>query len=152
MFLSLLPRSLADLTAENERLNEEKDVLVESLLAQTEKLEREREERMKVLLFHNIHSDASKEGLLLFSDLLAFAIRSSIKQEHRADTNLSSFLSDAGEAGANGASGANGANGAGRGPKSPSGSGLLSDREQQLMDLIKVRHGRMTTTRNDAPC
>ena len=46
-------------------MNEEKDVLVESLLAQTEKLEREREERMKVLLFHNIHSDASKEGLLL---------------------------------------------------------------------------------------
>ena len=56
----ILCYSLADLTAENERLNEEKDVLVESLLAQTEKLEREREERMKVLLFHNIHSDASK--------------------------------------------------------------------------------------------
>ena len=40
-------------------------------------------------------------------------------------------FSDAGEAGANGAS---------RGSKSPSGSGLLSDREQQLMDLIKVSH------------
>ena len=37
-----------------------------------------------------------------------------------------------------GEGGANGANGAGRGPKSPGGSGLLSDREQQLMDLIKV--------------
>ena len=49
---------MADLTAENERLNEEKDVLVESLLAQTEKLEREREERMKVLLFHNMHSES----------------------------------------------------------------------------------------------
>ena len=118
--------SLADLTVENERLNEEKDVLVESLLAQTEKLEREREERMKVLLFHNIHSDASKSSIS-YTDVLLLHLW--LWNAIHPFSSRSFVFSDTGEAGANGAS---------RGSKSPSGSGLLSDREQQLMDLIKV--------------
>ena len=57
----------------------------------------------------------------------------------------STFHADGGDAGAASA------NGAGRGPKSPSGSGLLSDREQQLMDLIKVNAeiGRWTVNRSE---